>query len=123
MVASGLWGWRVSPLCSSRVACKKERRRSSCTNALPSNDASPLEVPAAQTPNGLASSNYESSRGCIWRRVAGADFASASRFVALTLSFALGPSHGLSTLQQRVSPPFREPLQFIVIAVMSVIGG
>src|SRR5215213_8211940 len=84
MVASGLWGWRVS-LYSSRTACKKEHRRSFCTNALPSNDASPLEVPAAHNPNGLASSMYESSRGCIWRRVEGADFILASHFVALVL--------------------------------------
>jgi hypothetical protein len=31
---------------------------SSCPNALPSNDASPLEVPAAHNPNGLASSIF-----------------------------------------------------------------
>jgi hypothetical protein len=61
------------------------------------------------------------SRGCIWRSVDGADFASASRFVALALPLLPGPSHGLSTLQQSVATPFREPLQFIVIAVMSVI--
>jgi hypothetical protein len=57
IVVSGLCGWRVS-LCSSRIACKKEYRMSSCPNALPSNDASPLEVPAAHNPNGLASSIF-----------------------------------------------------------------
>jgi len=117
MVASGLWGWRVSPLCSSRVACKKERRRSSCTNALPSNDASPLEVPAAQTPNRLASSIYESNRGCIWRRVEGADFASALPFVGLALPILLAP-HSIYHLKIGCRHPFRKPLQFIVIAVM-----
>jgi hypothetical protein len=93
IVASGPCGWGVSLLCSSRVACKKERGRSSCTNALPSNDASPLDVPAAQNPNGLASSIYGSSRGCIWRRVEGADFASASHFVALVLPMLPPISH------------------------------
>src|ERR671911_2512895 len=62
-------GWRVSLLCSSRVACKKERGRSHFTNALLSNDACSLDVPAVQNPNGMASTIYESSRGCIWRRV------------------------------------------------------
>ena len=37
-------------------------------------------------------------------------------------SHTLGPSHGLSTLQQSVAP-FREPLQFSVITVMSVMSG
>jgi hypothetical protein len=77
-------GWHVS-LCSSRIACKKEHRRSSCTNALPSNDASPLEVPAAQNPNGMLTCTHGSSRGCIWRRVESANFASASPFVGLVL--------------------------------------
>jgi hypothetical protein len=77
-------GWRVSLLCSSRVACKKERG-SHFTNALLSNDACPLDVPAVQNPNRMASTIYESSRGCIWRRVEGADFASASPFVGLVL--------------------------------------
>jgi hypothetical protein len=70
----------------------------------------------------MASSIYGSSRGCIWRRVEGADFASASRFVALTLPL-LPAHHTTSRLQGRVSHPIREPLQFIVIAVMSVMSG
>jgi hypothetical protein len=101
-------------------ACKKEHRRSSCTNALPSNDASPLEVPAAQTPNGMVNCIYESSRGCIWRRVEGADFASASPFVALTLPMLPAPST-ISRLYSRVAHPFREPLHSIVMSVISVI--
>jgi hypothetical protein len=72
-------------ICSSRVACKKERGRSSCTNALPSTDASAVDVPAVHNPNGMASSIYWPSRGCVWRRAGGADFASASHFFALTL--------------------------------------
>jgi hypothetical protein len=37
--------------------------------------------------------------------------------------YAPGPSHGLLTLQQSIAPYLRKPLQFIVIAVMSVMGG
>jgi len=93
---------------------------SSCPNALPSNDASPLEVPAAHNPNGLASSIYGSSRGCIWRRVEGVDFASASPFVGLALPI-LSAHHSIYHLKIGCRHPFREPLQFIVIAVTSVI--
>jgi hypothetical protein len=114
---SRLCGWRVS-LCSSRIACKKEHRRSSCTNALPSNDASPLEVPAAHNPNGMVNCIYESSRGCIWRRVEGADFASASPFVGLALPI-LSAHHSIYHLKIGCRYPFREPLQFIVMSVMS----
>ena len=73
---------------------------SSCPNALPSNDASPLEVPAAHNPNGLTSSIYESSRGCIWRRVEHVSSpissrpsgtATATGFIVLTLP--LLPAH------------------------------
>ena len=51
----------------------------------------------------------------------GADFASASRFVALVLP-RLPPITHLP-FPDRVPHPFREPLQFIVIAVMSVMSG
>jgi hypothetical protein len=53
-------------------------------------------VPAVQNPDGTASTIYESSRGCIWRRVKGADFASASLFVALVLPMLppIAPSLG-----------------------------
>jgi hypothetical protein len=54
-------------------------------------NVSSLEVPAAQTPNGMVSSTCEGSRGCIWRRVEGADFASASRFVGLVLPLLPAP--------------------------------
>jgi hypothetical protein len=118
IVASGLCGW-CNSLCSSRIACKKEHRRSSCTNALPSNDASPLEVPAAQNPNRMASSIYGSSRGCIWRRVEGADFASATPFVGLALPIR-STHHSIYHLKIGCRYPFRKPLQFIVITVMSV---
>jgi hypothetical protein len=66
----------------------------------------------------MASSIYESSRGCIWRRVEGADFASALAFVGLALPMfpPIAPPPG-TTAESRT--PFREPLQFIVIAVMS----
>jgi hypothetical protein len=77
---------------------------SSCPNALPSNDAGPLEVPAAHNANVLASSISGSSKGCIWRRVDGADFASASRFVALTLPL-LSVHRMVSRLYSRVSHP------------------
>src|SRR5215217_9353793 len=120
-VVSGLCGWRVS-LCSSRIACKKEHRRSSCTNALPSNDASPLKVPAAQNPNGIASSIYGSSGGCIWRRVEGADFASASPFVGLALPI-LSAHHSIYHLKIGCRHPFRKPLHFIVMSVMGVMSG
>src|SRR5215204_2332472 len=120
IVESGLCGWRVS-LCSSRIACKKEHRRSSCRNALPSNNASPLEVPPAQTPNGMASSIYGSSRGCIWRRAEGADFASASPFVGLVLPI-LSAHHRIYHLKIGCRHPFGEPLQIIVMSVIGVIS-
>src|SRR5215203_1246212 len=46
----------------------------------------------------MASSIYESSRGCIWRRVEGAAFASASPFVALVVPIlpSIAPSLGTS---------------------------
>jgi len=107
IVASGLCGWRVSLLCSSRAECKKEHRRSPFTNALPSNDDGPLEVPAAQNPNRMASSIYESSRGCIWRKVEGAYFASASPFVGLALPI-LSAHHSMYHLQKECRHPFRK---------------
>jgi hypothetical protein len=48
--------------------------------------------------------------------------ATATGFVALVLPI-LSTHRTVSRLYSRVSHPFREPLQFIVIAVMSVIGG
>src|SRR5215218_527073 len=65
----------------------------------------------------MASSIYESSRGCIWRRVErGADFASALPFVGLALPMLppIAPPPG-TTAESRT--PFREPLQFIVMSV------
>jgi hypothetical protein len=58
----------------------------------------------------------------MWRRVEGADFASASPFIALTLP--LFPAHARSLISEKsVATPFRESLQSIVIAVMSVMSG
>jgi hypothetical protein len=59
----------------------------------------------------MASTIYESNRGYMWRRVKGAEFASASPFVCLVLPIT------------RPITASRKPLQFIVIAVMSVISG
>ena len=47
---------------------------------------------------------------------------SASHFVALALPI-LSAHHSLYHLKIGCCHPFREPLQFIVIAVMSVISG
>src|SRR5215208_8521825 len=120
IVASGLCGWRVS-LCSSRIACKKEHRRSSCTNALPSNNASPLDVAAAQTPNGMVNCIYE-SRG---------DVFGESRGGRLRIGVALsrpctpyGPAHhSIYHLKIGCRHPFRKPLHFIVMSVMGVMSG
>jgi hypothetical protein len=68
----------------------------------------------------MASTIYESSRGCIWRRVKGAEFASASPFVCLVLPITRLIAPSLISGEGRT--PFREPLQFIVIAVMSVMS-
>jgi hypothetical protein len=102
-----------------RAECKKERGRSPFTNALPSNDASSLGVPAAQNPNRMASSIYESSRGCIWRRVEGADFTSASPFVGLALPLLPAP-RTVCSLRREGRTAFREPLQSIVTTVTVV---
>jgi hypothetical protein len=122
MVASGPCGWGVSLLCSSRVACKKERGRRSCTNALPSTDASPLDVPAVQNPNGMASSIYG-----VAGDVFGEEQAAQTSHQRRTLSHLCSPysrpiARSLdSTAECRT--PFRGPLQCIVIAVMSVMSG
>jgi hypothetical protein len=67
----------------------------------------------------MASTIYESSRGCIWRRVEGADYASALRFVGLALPI-LSAHHSIYHLNIGFRHPFRKTQQFIVIAVMSV---
>jgi hypothetical protein len=57
-----------------------------------------------------------------WGDAGGSGRGSASHIDSLELSIFLA-HHSISHLQKEYRHPFREPLQFIVIAVMSVISG
>ena len=72
---------------------------------LPSNDASPLEVLTAQNPNWMVNCIYESREDCTWRRVEGAYFASALRFVGLALPI-LSAHHSIYHLKIGCRHPF-----------------